>query len=309
MKMNGTCATICATALALCLALAGCGAGSSRSSEAEKQPKVTITKMDPDEEEESKRGSSKRTKESDHDVLSTCLGTISKRFADDHGNPLVEKNVARDIFAFTIEGEDFELPCPINTFLEKGWQLEQGYIYDDNMKYDPGFSYDIGMWHEGDANYNIMVKLRNVSNEVVPWKNLTVVGLTIRPVDSFVAFESKIGIDRDSDLDKLLTVFGCNDESALLENKTIVEYHVSLLESMMYDMHATVYGNVTYDWNKVGKVATSLSFELVDPWDKDLRKTEEQLAEERAKREEEGDFSDSVPVGYDVGRTVEGTKR
>lgn len=304
MRTHGTYGSICAAALSLCLALAGCGAGDSSQSDASSGPKVTITQMG-EEEESQRRGSARKESDSEHNVLSTCLGTIAERFADDHGNPMVEKEMARKVFSFVIEGETMELPCPVKQFFDKGWQLEQGYTYE-NMRYDPGFAYEVGMWHKGDANYNIKVLLKNTSDEVIPWEELTVVGLTIRPIDSYVSFECEAGVDRDSDLDELLEVFGCNDESALLANKTIVEYHVSLYDGPLYDMHATVYGNIVYDWNKTGKVATSLAFEILEPWDTDLRKTEEELAEERAKREEEGDYSSFSDVSDYVGRTVEG---
>ncbi len=302
-------------AMAICLLLAGCGQSVAASGDDDAStsrpyqgPVVTITQIEPEESNaKNKRRTDANSKKSGHDVLSTCLGTIAEKVADDHGNPLVKKSTVRDIFTFTIEDEEYELPCPITTFLDKEWSFEQGYSFGD-MSYDPGFSFEVGLWYKYDDNFNITVKLMNTKDEIAEWQDLTVVGITLRPLDTFVSFESKIGVDRDSDLDWLLAVLGCNDESALLENKTIVEYHVSLYDRPFYDMKSSIYANLVYDWNKVGKAMTSISFELLSPWDVDLRKTDEELAEEEEKKakeaEENGEYVEDPTAG--VGRTIEG---
>ena len=322
-------ATYKALALALCLALAGCtgSTGTATSKDAgtagasQKKPTVVITNADSNESSSSipttvdsgknaatassdgTNGPKKKSDEANHDTLSTCLGSIAKKAADDHGNAYIELDTAREVFEFTIEGEKYELPCTISKFMETGkhWSFEQGYSFDD-MRYDPGFSFDVGLWYDNDQNYNISVKLKNTSDEIAEWRDLTVVGVTVRPQDSYVSFESKAGVSRDSKLDELLDVLGCNDESELAENKTIVEYHVSLYDTPLYDMNASIYGNVSYDWNKTGFALTSLSFELLEPWDTILRKTDEEIREELDKRAEESETS----IPSDVGRTVEG---
>lgn len=303
-----------ALALALCLALVGCSSvGSSDDNAQQKSSTVTITTIGQDD---SGKDSTQKGKQDsagrNHNTLSTCLGTIAEKFADDHGNPLVERSMAQLLFTYTINEEEFKLPCPPKAFLDKEWKLEQGFSYE-GIRYDPGFEYEVGLWHKGDENSNIKIKLRNTTDHVVTWDELTVVGLTIRPLDTYVSFECKAGIDRDSNLDKLLEVLGCNDQSALLDNKVIVEYHVALYETPFYDMNGSIFGNIAYDWNKTGKAMTSISFELLDPWDKELWLSDEELAEKKKKREEEakesgetqqnGDFSN---VSDYVGRTVEG---
>lgn len=301
--------------LILCLVLAGCSnTGSSNDEPQQQSTKVTITTIEPAEShgDTSTKGRP-GAMAPNHDTLSTCLGTIAEKYADDHGNPLVERSTVQDLFTFTINDEEFKLPCNPTAFFEKEWQLEQGFTYD-GIRYDPGFEYEVNLWHKGDENSNIKVKLRNTKDEVATWNELTIVGITVRPLDTYVNFESKAGIDRDSNLDKLLEVLGCNDQSALLDNKTIVEYHVSPYATPFYDMNPSIYGNIVYDWNKTGKAMTSISFELLDPWDKDLRLSDEELVEKQKKREEEaaasgegsenGDFSE---ISDYVGRTVEGT--
>ena len=299
-------------AMAICLLLTACGQAvtadandDAKASDRPYQgPVVTITQIEPEESTaKDRRRTDGNAKKSDHDVLSTCLGTIAEKVADDHGNPLVKKETVQDIFTFTIEDEEFELPCPITTFLDKEWNFEQGYSFAD-MSYDPGFSFEVGLWYKYDDNFNITVKLMNTKDEIAEWKDLTVVGLTLRPLDSFVSLESKIGVDRDSNLDWLLAVLGGNDESALLQNKTIVEYHVSLYAKPFYDMNASLYANIVYDWNKVGKAMTCISFELLSPWNVDLRKTDEELAKEAEEKAESGEDAEDPTAG--VGRTIEG---
>lgn len=313
MRSKGTHMVRGALALTLCLALAGCGAqGTSADSDdadaTRPQSSLVITQIEPEESEDSE-GKGKRTgdanaTEFDHDMLSTCLGTIAEKVADDHGNPLVEKETVRDLFHVTLEGEEFELPCLVTTFLDKEWIFEQQYTFGETQ-YDPGFSFEVAMWYKSDPNFVINVKLKNVEDEIVEWSRLMVVGLTIRPMDSFVEFENKLGISRDSDLDDLLEILGCNDESALDEDRIFVQYRVSLYEKPFYDRNSSLYADVSYDWNKEGKAMTRFDMQLLEPWDADLLKTDEELEKEREEREEsEQDDFDEQTAG--VGRTVEG---
>ena len=304
---------------ALCLVLAGCGTSASVSNSSsgagadQKSSNVTITEVRRDEVNDKDFGkasgatASLAAKDVRHNKLSTCLGSIAEKAADDHGNPLVTKDKARELFEFTIEEESYELPCPITTFLEKGdgWIFEQAYSFED-MVFEPDYSFDVDLWYREDENYNVTVKLKNMSDETVEdWKKLTVVGIAVRPMESYVSFESKADLGQDSSLDKFLEVLGCNDESVVRDDVT-VEYHVSLFEKPFYDVTESIFGKVTYEWNKVGKAMTLLSFELEDPWDADLRKTDEELAADAEKREQEpADNTEGIDL-TNVGRTVEG---
>lgn len=316
---------LAATALASGLLLSGCVVQGSDAGSTQGAPRqesvVSVTQIEPEDSSAKSSGSGTTStaqsgdkatvstgqkveaykKETSHDTLSSCLGTIAKKAADDHGNPLVEKDTVRDIFKLTIEGEEYELPCPVSKFIDKDWRFKLGYSFADN-KYDPDFSFDMDLWYKDDENYNISVKLKNTSDEIVTGNDLMVVGITIEPMNSFVSFESAAGVDRDSDLDTLLAVLGCNDESALQDNKVIVQYHVSLYEKPFYDMNSTLYGNISYDWNKTGRAMTALSFELLDPWDEDLRLTDEELEKKREDAKEDEEYDERAGVG----RTIEG---
>ena len=297
----------------LCLALVGCGGGSEASSKSEGNSTLTIVEIGQDEKEADRKRYSSDTNAADssHETLSSCLGSIAKRAADDHGNPLVEKESVRDLFDLTIEDEEYKLPCPVSAFLDKGWGFEQGYTFE-GVRYDPAFSFDIELWYKNDPNFNVKVTLKNATKDIVEWNGLSVVAIKLRPLDSFVDFSSKIGIGGGSSLDELLSVLGCNNESALLENKVFVEYHVSLFEKPFYDMKSSPYANVIYVWNKEGRAMTELSLELVEPWDANLRKTDEELEKEKKEAEENKDdeqFDGGGNPSDWVGRTVEGTNR
>ena len=327
MGGRGIQSALVAAVLASGLLLPGCsdqGTTSGSSGEAQRRESVvTVTQIEPEDEDASSSGSavtsgtvqtgsnaagtvgrkgSSGKEESSHDTLSSCLGSIAKKAADDHGNPIVEKETVRDLFKLTLEGDEFELPCPVTKFIEKEWGFERGYSFSD-MSYDPGFSFDIGLWYKDDQNFNISVTLKNTTDEVVAGNELTVVGITIKPMDTFVEFESAVGVSRDSDLDTLLAVLGCNDDSALQDNKVIVQYHVSLYDKPLYDMNAQIYADVSYDWNKTGHVMTTFSLALLEPWDEDLLLTDEELAEKHANDEETQDEYDPKA---DAGRVIEG---
>lgn len=314
--------TFVATALASVLLLSGCSVQGSTDAPSGDAPRresvVTVTQIEPDDSDTTtssggmhaggsavgssgrKTGSGSDKKESSHDTLSACLGSIAEKAADDHNNPLVEKETVRDLFKLTIEGDEFELPCPVTKFFEKEWGYELGYSFED-MSYDPGFSFDVDLWYKDDQNFNISIKLKNTTDKIVAGNDLTVVGISIKPMYSFVSFDSAVGVSRDSDLDTMLAVLGCNDESALQDDKIFVKYHVSLYDKPLYDMNSTIYADVTYEWNKVGRVLTGLSLELMEPWDEDLRLTDEELEEKHA--DDEPDEDDQTAW---VGRTVEG---
>ena len=111
-----------------------------------------------------------------------------------------------DLYAFTLQNAQYQLPCSIEEFTTNGWASA-----DDALSVAPNMLASNEVFYlRGNQNTKIYLDLLNESNRTAAWDACTVVGVTVE-YETAPTFETSQGIKLGSSLDEVESIYGGSD--------------------------------------------------------------------------------------------------
>lgn len=205
-------AAIVTAAFVFAASLVGCGTstGSEQQDAATQQEAVSSgEELDSQQEADASSNQDEDSSSSSPELeeLPSQRGSIALDIDPVNDNPIVSEQTARDIFTITLEGNTYELPCPVQELLDDGWEASESFLSKEE-EYEPNTGLgNIHLHYKGNEDLDIRIDTMNLTDKKCKWSESTLTGVT---AETNVDFRSKAGFGLDTSMSDMLDIVGTN---------------------------------------------------------------------------------------------------